>query len=173
MHSNDITHIIYLIHNNTKDIYYIGQTNNWRRRGAEHGMDIPSYRRNSKQYFKKPEKHFSGNPFIAGAIADGDELEYTWLTICPNRRTADQAEIYWIQKFKDNGYTLYNRTCGGGYDSNPQVKSVDISEYPIPEMLPLDRVASILKDPQLLREDRTCYGLEKRIRKALLDQTSW
>lgn len=164
--------VIYLIHNVTQNIYYIGKTNNWRRRAKEHGLKIPSYRKNRTRYFTKVKPLFKGNPYIHEAIEAGDEIEYTWIEICDDHEV-NTAEEYWIQMFKQHGYKLYNRTCGGHYDDQPLLKEIDISNYDKRKMLDVNAVSRYLQNNKLMSNDYVCHGLEEKIRNTLITQTPY
>lgn len=167
-------YIIYLIHDNTNNFYYIGKTSNWYRRAIEHHLNVPAYKKTATRYYKKPKPDFSGSKSIMMAAEEGHELEFTWLGIYNTKSEVNRAEVYWIQTFKNLGYYLYNKTCGGTYDNDLSVKEVDISRYPKLTPLPVDKVAKILQNPQLLRQDMNYYGLEKTIRDTILQcQKYW
>jgi hypothetical protein len=76
--------IIYSLRRGNRDPFYVGSTNDWRRRLKEH-------------------KAFFGKGITLDLLEEG----------AGTRADRDAAEHYWIESFRQLGYKLANRTEGG------------------------------------------------------------
>lgn len=96
------SHLIYaLIDPNTKEIRYIGQTNNIRKRLSQHYT--PSEFKNNTHKVN----------WLKSLVKNNKKAEYSILENNISNSNINEAEIFWIAYFKFIGANLVNESVGG------------------------------------------------------------
>lgn len=91
--------------------YYVGKTNNMKRRRKEHlreiekGNDLPKYNKARK------------------LIRSGFKLSMRAIRIVYNEDEAYRLERYYIKKYRREGYQLFNCTGGGPYENKIKINA--------------------------------------------------
>ena len=95
------TYCVYVFLDEKNRPYYVGKTNNFKRRRKEHEAEISNGNKLPK-YNKARKLINNGVPFKMHTIKKVNE-----------ERTAFKFERYYIKKYRDEGYILLNCTAGG------------------------------------------------------------
>jgi len=96
-----LTYKIYVFLDNNNKPYYVGRTNNFFRRKSEHLDEIR--RGNNLPKYQKARKLLRfGHRFRMKAIATVNSLNESM-----------RLEKFYIRKYRNLGYTMYNLTSGG------------------------------------------------------------
>lgn len=109
---------IYAIHNTTKDIFYIGSSENIEKRWQQHQILLKT----NKHYNKKLQSDYNnGDNIIFGLIKD----------TFPDKRQLLYEERFYIHNWKQNGRNLYNvaKMMGPYYTDRTHLKRIIADKY--------------------------------------------
>lgn len=109
---------VYAIHNITKDIFYIGSSENIEKRFYQHIQQLKT----GKHYNKNMQNDFAaGDVFVFGCIKD----------TYPDHRQLLYEESYYINQWKKKNIKLYNNAIMNGsyYMNRINLKDVIVNKY--------------------------------------------